>query len=214
MNTEMVQIPGPSGSLEVAIDLPRTKIKPVTLIFCHPHPLYGGTMDNKVVVSAAKALLELGVKVVRFNFRGVGKSEGVYGEGEGEVQDCLAVTDWAMRQWPTDQFWIGGFSFGGYVAYRVANLRPFTQLLTIAPGMTLFDMSAQKEPEIPWTVIHSDQDEVVDPQRVFTWLLAHQCPFRLLKFHGASHFFHGRLVELRQLLKDNFQAFAGPACHS
>ncbi len=115
-----LQLAGPAGALEAAVDVPTESSRAGVAIVCHPHPLHGGTMHNKVVVMVARALGELGLSTVRFNFRGVGASGGTYDEGVGETADLIAVADWVRRTRPGDALWLAGFSFGSYVALRAA----------------------------------------------------------------------------------------------
>lgn len=174
----------------------------ITAIICHPHSLMGGTMNNKVVTTLARAFSELGLHTVRFNFRGVGESKGVYDAGIGETHDVLAVWDWVKARRPQDQIWLAGFSFGAFVSFRAASLRTPAQLVSIAPPVHNFnfDFSSISRPSCPWLVVQGDQDEVVDPQLVFDWIKTFDPPPKLITMEGATHFFHGRLVELRHLL--------------
>lgn len=203
------RLQGASGLLEVAVDMPRepnvNEDAPLVVV-CHPHPLYQGTMDNKVVVTVQRAMNQLGLICIRFNYRGVGQSDGVYGEGEGEIEDCLTVLNWLASHFPKRKIWLTGFSFGGYIAYRASKLHPLiSQLLCIAPGITRFNMSGLAEPHVPFVVIQSDQDEVIAYSAVTSWLMRHDCPFHFIKLAGVSHFFHGRLVELKRLLIETYQ---------
>src|SRR5690606_10174585 len=128
-------LPGPAGALEVAVDLPEADVArvPATAIVCHPLPTEGGTMHNKVVTMAARALRELGVATVRFNFRGTGASAGEFDEGRGERDDLRAVAEWVRAQRPVDQLWLAGFSFGAWVSLSMAaELQP-SLLVSIAP---------------------------------------------------------------------------------
>ena len=128
---ESLSIAGPVGNLEAILETPvdasgamvESAVRPRIAVICHPHPLYGGTMTNKVVHMLAKACNELGVRALRFNYRGVGASAGKYDEGNGETDDAVAVVDWALSRWPGAELWLGGFSFGGGVAIRTAVLR-------------------------------------------------------------------------------------------
>ena len=122
-----VLLPGPAGLLEVHVDLPEDDVAPLPLvaIVCHPLSTEGGTMHNKVVTMTARALRELGATTVRFNFRGVGQSEGVFDEGKGELDDLRAVAAWVRQQRADAVLWLAGFSFGAYVALRAAaELQP------------------------------------------------------------------------------------------
>jgi alpha/beta superfamily hydrolase len=201
-------ITGPAGNIELIIEAPRAKALPILLLMCHPHPLYDGSMHNKVVTTTCRAMQELGMSTCRFNFRGVGKSEGEYAKGHGEQADALAVAQWLQTQVPDMALWLGGFSFGGYVAYSIAEQLKPAQLLTIAPGITRFDLQQAPEPSMPWLVIQSDTDEVIDPKAIWSWLEQHQCAYTLMKLHGVSHFFHGQLIVLRQRLVQYYRGVA------
>ena len=122
--TERTTITGPAGSLEALLEIPAGADGSRVAVICHPHPVYGGTLTNKVVHMLAKAFNERGVPALRFNFRGVGASAGRYDEGEGETQDALAAIDWALQRWPGAGLWAAGFSFGGAIAVRPAECRP------------------------------------------------------------------------------------------
>ena len=197
-------IAGPAGQLEVVVEGEADSSR--VFVMCHPHPKFEGTMHNKVVTTTCRAMQKLGVTTVRFNFRGVSDSEGDYSEGVGEQEDVLTVVAWVRDTFKPEQLWLGGFSFGGYVAYAIANQAKADQLLTLAPGITRFDVSVLPEPTMPWVVVQSDADEVIESAAVFDWLRVRQCDYLLLKLSGVSHFFHGELVRLRKQLE---QLYAG-----
>lgn len=166
-------------------------------LLCHPHPLYGGTMDNKVVTTVGRALRELGIPTLRFNFRGVGLSEGEFDAGRGETADADAAAAWCDARWPGRLPVIAGFSFGAYVALKLAGRRPASHLVTIAPPVTGFDFGALAVPACPWLIVQGDADDVVDPRRVAAWADSLEPKPRLVVLPGAGHFFHGRLHDLR-----------------
>ena len=165
-------------------------------VVCHPHPLYGGTMDNKVVTTVARAMHELGIPTVRFNFRGVGRSAGTFDAGVGETDDAATAADWGAARWPGRRLIIAGFSFGAYVALRLAQQREAAHLVTIAPPMALFDFSSMRPPHCPWLVVQGDADDVVDPHQVIDWVEGLEPRPTLVVMPGVGHFFHGRLQEL------------------
>jgi alpha/beta superfamily hydrolase len=207
---ERVSLPGPSGSLEALIETPRLEAReddPVRAfaVVCHPHPLYGGTLDNKVVWTLARAFEQFGAPAIRFNFRGVGASEGRYDEGRGELADALAVIAYGRRRWPGAALWLGGFSFGGVVAVRAAGAAGPERLVAVAPGLTKIDISDAAAPACPWLIVAGDADEVVPPEAVRRWAEALRPPVKLVMVPGASHFFHGRINELRDVVL-NFMA--------
>ncbi len=166
-------------------------------IVCHPHSLHGGSMQNKVVHTVATAFSRMGMKVVRFNFRSVGKSQGEYAEGEGEMDDLRAVVDWVKAVLPSHDIWLAGFSFGAYVSIRVAQSGGFAQLVSIAPPVGRFDFSDVVRPPCPWLVVQGDADEIVEADKVFAWCEQMPEPPAVWRMPGASHFFHQRLIELR-----------------
>ena len=147
--TERVTIAGPAGSLEALLDIPADADGSRVAVVCHPHPVYGGTMTNKVVHVLAKAFNERGVPSLRFNFRGVGASAGSYDEGAGETQDALAAIDWALQRWPGAALWAAGFSFGGAVAVRAAVARDAKRLVTVAPAVHRFAVGEVQLPTLP-----------------------------------------------------------------
>jgi hypothetical protein len=194
-------IPGPSGRLESLIEPPPGD-SPVAgvAVLCHPHPLHGGTLQNKVVHTLARACNDLGLIALRFNFRGVGDSEGEYGAAIGETEDLHAVLAWVRQQWPDQPLWLGGFSFGGYVALRAAGRWPLRQLITVAPSVNLFAGDPLPEVGCDWLLVQGDQDDIVPHGEVMEWVASLERPPRILELAGAGHFFHGRLNELRERL--------------
>jgi len=197
---EAVMIEGPVGLLEARVETPSTREERVGVVgvVCHPHPLYGGTMQNKVVYTLARAMQEAGAPTVRFNFRGVGASEGQYAEGVGELADARAVIAWARGRWHCDALWLAGFSFGAAVALQAAQTERPLALVTVAPPVGRIITAPVPRPSCPWLVVQGDQDELVDCARVRAWAAGYapQLP-QLLVLPGAEHFFHGRLAELR-----------------
>nr|WP_080775280.1 alpha/beta fold hydrolase [Coxiella burnetii] len=268
------------------ITRPKGIEKSVTGIICHPHPLHGGTMNNKVLTTLAKALDELGLKTVRFNFRGVGKSQGRYDNGVGEVEDLKAVLRWVEHHWSQDDIWLAGFSFGAYISAKVAydqkvaqlisvvttlakaldelglktvrfNFRgvgksqgrydngvgevedlkavlrwvehhwsqddiwlagfsfgayisakvaydqKVAQLISVAPPVFYEGFASLTQMASPWLIVQGDQDEVVPFEQVKAFVNQISSPVEFVVMSGASHFFHGRLIELRELLVRN-----------
>jgi len=133
--TNSFMLPGPAGQLEALVSTPQQNARETVAIICHPNPLFEGTMHNKVVTTIAKAFDLLGLTTVRFNYRGVGKSEGEYGETIGETEDCLAIVDWVQKTYPNYSLWLSGFSFGAYISASVANQMAVAQLVSIAPAV-------------------------------------------------------------------------------
>ena len=198
-----MEIPGPAGRLEARVDDPAPDAPPRAVgVVCHPHPLHGGTMQNKVVHTLARAMQQAGVPTLRFNFRGVGASEGVYADGVGEADDALAAIAWARARWNCETLWLAGFSFGAAVALQVSAATSPAALITVAPpvGRLLVDPVAR--PDCPWLVVQGDRDELVDFATVKAWVEAYDPPPEFAPMQGAEHFFHGRLGELRSVIMD------------
>jgi alpha/beta superfamily hydrolase len=194
---------GPTGLIECAADVPETgEGRAATIIICHPHPEHGGTMHNKVVTILERSMRELGLRTVRFNFRGVGESEGLYDDGYGETDDLFAVAEWVRRTRPDDSLWLGGFSFGSYITTRAALNLDVGHLISIAPPVDRYAFDALHHPECPWLVIQGDEDEVVNVDIVSTWAGKLKPPPELVIMKNADHFFHRRIMDLRGLLKN------------
>jgi alpha/beta superfamily hydrolase len=168
-------------------------------IVCHPHPLQGGTMNNKVVTTLTRVIKDLGGTAVRFNFRGVGKSLGEFDNGIGETKDVLDLITWAKQKWPSAQIWLAGFSFGAYVSLRASSQTPIAQLISIAPAVNNSDFSGL-HPHCPWIVAIAEQDEVVAPEEIKNWVNTLNPKPEILLFEKTSHFFHGELINLRNRL--------------
>ena len=195
--------PGPAGDLEATLDFPAAvpgidpQAPAAFAVVCHPHPLFGGTMTNKVVHTLARAFNELGLPSLRFNFRGVGASTGTHDEGRGEVQDALAAVRYGRERWPGAQLWLAGFSFGAAVAVRASSDAAPSRLVAVAPAVDRIEIGAVT-PACPWLVLLGDADEVVAPQRVLEWARGLRPQPHIQVMAGAGHFFHGRLPQLRE----------------
>jgi alpha/beta superfamily hydrolase len=190
--TERRSVAGPAGELVCAIDAPQGHERGVALI-CHPHPQFGGTMDNKVVVTLARAFALCGWRAVRFNFRGIGGSDGVWDEGRGEIEDALAVSI-ALRK-PGELLAVAGFSFGGYVASHVAaSLRP-ADVVLVAPATQNFAVAAVPAGSL---VVHGEADEVVPLASTLDWARPLSQP--VLVIPSGGHFFHGQLPLLKSIV--------------
>ena len=203
--TQKFFIDGPAGKLETVLGEPESAPKGIAVI-AHPHPLHGGTMDNKVVHTLFTALLKLEFITVKFNFRGVGRSEGSFGQGVGETEDVIAVTQ-AIRnqfshQFPEIPLLLAGFSFGGAVQLHAAEKLAPEFLLLVAPSVANL-----RAPPVPETtqyalIIHGDKDDVILPEAVLGW--AEPAAQPVLIVPGAEHFFHGKLALLKRLVFDHF----------
>lgn len=197
-------IPGPVGDIEAIVESPRDNTDAnIMAIVCHPHPQYDGTMTNKVVVTVARALRKMGCTTVRFNYRGVGKSAGAYDNAVGEVDDLMAVVNFARTHHRAKQLWLAGFSFGAYIAAKGATqVGDVKQLISIAPSVENMDYQSLSDITIPWLVVQGDQDEVVSAPAVFDYVDSLANPPTLIKMPGVGHFFHSKLIDLEQVLLD------------
>ncbi len=205
--TTEFSLTGPAGRLECLVDVPEPgSERPATIVLCHPHPQQGGTLRNKVVTIMERSLRELGLATVRFNFRGVGDSEGEYDNGQGETDDLLAVVDWVQQTRPGTDLWLGGFSFGAFVALKAARDLPVRQLITIAPPVERYGFEELLPPNCPWLVVQGDEDDVVSAEAVSKWAEGLDQPPDLVVMEGAGHFFHRRLMDLRGLIKNHVQS--------
>lgn len=198
-HTETQQISGPSGLLEVAVDRPATDAVG-TAVIAHPHPLFGGTMSNKVVQTLARAFVQSGWTAVRFNFRGVGASAGVHDEGRGELDDMLAVVS-ALA--PQGRLSLAGFSFGAFVtshaAERLHTKREIDRLVLVGTAASRFQVANVPEELHQRTlVIHGELDDTVPLAAVMDWARPQTLP--VLVVPSGGHFFHGQLPLLRDLV--------------
>lgn len=197
---QKISIAGPAGPIESLIERPPNAVAGIVAVCCHPHPLYGGTMQNKVVHTLARAAQDQGVTSLRFNFRGVGGSGGTHDKGMGESDDAVAVADWCRRELGAGSLWALGFSFGSYVALRLAAARDAQLLVTVAPPVQRFDFARLEVPRCPWLVVQGDADELVNHEAVLGWTRTLDPAPQVEILPGAEHFFHGRLTVLRALV--------------
>ena len=196
-------IDGPAGELEALLEVPRETPPIACVVVCHPHPLHGGTMLNKVAHTLARGFVGINFAAIRFNFRGVGKSQGNFDDGNGELADVLAAVEFSRDKFPGLDLWLAGFSFGAAMAVRAAvNCDP-AGLVSIAPAISRFANNLESQPNCPWLIVQGDQDELVDIDETVAWVDDLQAGPELLVLPGAEHFFHGRLIELR----DSVQTF-------
>ncbi len=201
---EPVWINGPAGVLQgLTACPPDGQALHATGIVCHPHPLYGGTLNNKVVDTLSRALNELGVGTLRFNFRGVEASAGEYAGGVGEADDLRAVLRWVQTQRPGHPLWLAGFSFGAYVALQVAHEFPLAQLITVAPPVNFFDFSSLPAPQCPWLLVQGEADEIVPSEQVLSWAQAQRPAPDIIRMPAVGHFFHGNLNRLRDAVYEH-----------
>jgi len=204
--TQSLTLQGVAGSLEALRDVPPDGLVRGTVVIAHPHPLFGGTMQNKVVQTLARAFVQCGWQAVRFNFRGVGASAGVYDEGRGEAADMLSVIEQVAPDGPLA---LAGFSFGAFVTSHVVQAvhaqRPVDKLVLVGTAASRFTV-APVAPELHERalVIHGEQDDTVALSSVMDWARPQTLPVTVIP--GVEHFFHGQLPLLRSLLVRHLQA--------
>ncbi len=201
--TQKIQLSGPAGSLSALLDEPVLadgQLPHGVAVIAHPHPLFGGTMDNKVVQTLARAFVQCGWRAVRFNFRGVGDSEGTYDEGRGELQDLLAVIQHSA---PQGALALAGFSFGAFVtSHAVQALGPARapeKLVLVGTAASRFEVAPVPPKLHPCTlVLHGEQDDTVPLADAMAWARPQTLPVTVIP--GVAHFFHGQLPLLRSLV--------------
>ena len=199
---EKLFIDGPAGRLEAIFEL-QSEQDPVGIaVICHPHPQHGGTMHNKVAHTLARSFVRMGYAVLRFNFRGTESSEGEFDEGIGELDDALAAIDWMRARHPDLPLWVAGFSFGAAIAVKAAVATNIDGLVSVAPAITRFASGLDSQPDCPWLVVQGDQDELVDVEETVAWVDGLEPGPELLIISEGEHFFHGRLLELREAVTD------------
>ena len=211
VQTGRTLIDGAAGAIEVASALPEAPR--AVAVIAHPHPLYGGTMDNKVITTLANAYTDAGIAAFRFNFRGVGATAGAHDEGRGESEDLLRVVAHAHAQLPGLPLHMAGFSFGGAITVRASERAPFHQMVLVAPGFRRIaegGMGEAPDPADPHLgaigrhtttntlVIHGDLDETVPLSDSIAWAAPREVPVAVVP--GGEHFFHRKLHILREIV--------------
>ncbi|MEY3338384.1 MAG: hypothetical protein RL245_1376, partial [Pseudomonadota bacterium] len=155
VSPERLLLPGGAGQIETLVEAPQVKPSAVALC-CHPHPLFGGTMTNKVIHTVARSFVSSGAVAIRFNFRGVGLSEGVHDGGIGETDDVIGLANWARERWPGLPFWLSGFSFGAWIALRAQSALQPSLLVTVAPPVGRWDFADLGPPTCPWLIVQGE----------------------------------------------------------
>jgi alpha/beta superfamily hydrolase len=206
---QAIALAGPAGSLEGLLQEHDAQKHAITAVVLHPHPLYGGTLHNKVVHRLASVLHGMGAAVLRINFRGVGASEGSHDRGEGELDDARAAWTWMRTRYPDARRWLGGFSFGSWVAARLAASEPDVErLILVAPPVATSDFSRMRTTHVPTLVIQGSRDDQA-PSEALEGEFPHWAePKQLIVVEGATHFFDKQLGALADALH---QGLAGPA---
>ena len=203
--TQKFFIDGPAGKLEVILGEPESMPRGIAII-AHPHPLHGGTMDNKVIHTLFTTLLELEFITAKFNFRGVGKSEGNFDHGIGEIEDVITVTQTIRSQFSNHStdlpLLLAGFSFGGAIQLHAAERLNPKYLILIAPSVANLNAPTVPETTQYALIIQGDKDDIVSPDTLLAWATPKSQPIVLIP--GAEHFFHGKLVILKQVITQAF----------
>jgi uncharacterized protein len=194
-------IPAPSGILHGVVHMPQDAPRAIAIV-AHPLSTMGGTMDNKIVTTLVKTFTDLGFIAVRFNFRGVGESSGIYDEGNGEVEDVLAIAHYARQAFEKLPLILAGFSFGGYVQARAAEKLHANKLVLVAPAVGRFAMPPVAENSL---VIHGEKDEVVPLAEILDWARPQQLPVVLVP--EATHYFHGHLQQIKSIVSRHFTGY-------
>ncbi|MGX5174720.1 alpha/beta hydrolase [Aliikangiella sp. IMCC44653] len=199
IQSQKLIIRGQVGDIQAVLDIAEgTPEVDFVAVNCHPHSLHGGSLSNKVTHTLAKAIASFGIPSLRFNFRGVGDTHGEFDEGVGEQQDLADAVAWLQARYPNKQLILTGFSFGSYVSALAAKQLNPSLLLSVAPPVKRFDFSQFQRPNCEWQVLMGDADELVEFGAVVDWVESFTPSPHLIRFEQASHFFHGRLIELRE----------------
>lgn len=191
---------GPNGQIEIGLSIPEHANYDFVALVGHPHPLQEGTMNNKVVTTSAKAIYSLNIPVIRFNFRGVGQSQGKFDHGVGESNDMLYLLKSWQAIYPEAKIILSGFSFGSYVATLAAQHIQCQSLILIAPPVGRFDFEKQEIIRHPDVILMGTQDEVVEPSAVESFAKSFHPNVPIEWFADTTHFFHGRLIALRDVI--------------
>lgn len=200
---ERYTISGEAGAIEALIEYPDTAFGSprAVAVCCHPHPLFGGAMTNKVIHTVARSFVAAGAITLRFNFRGVGGSAGVHDEGRGELRDLQVVVEWLQQRWPQLPLWLGGFSFGAWMVLRAQGQLNPALLVTVAPPVGRWDFSEVMPPVCPWLTIQGTRDELVDAGQVSAFVKEKSSTAECVLLQDADHFFHARLHEVRDAIE-------------
>lgn len=196
------EFPGPAGRLEALLDVPPAEPR-AAAVFGHPHPLHGGTMHTKAVYQASKALARIGVAVLRFNFRGVGRSAGTHDGGPGELADFRAGLDFMAARFPGRSLWAAGFSFGSWIAWNAGLDDPRVPLLLgIGLPVDRFDFSPVKDSPKAKFLIHGERDELIPIREIRKFYAELREPKELAVIEDASHLFDGKTPEVGDAVED------------
>ena len=200
--SQKLELDGPAGKLEALLEAPQGTDIVGCAVVCHPHPLHGGTLQNKVAHTLARSFIRQGFIALRFNFRGVNDSEGTFDDGRGELEDVYVAMDFLSIDYADLPLWISGFSFGAAMAIQAAAERRPAGLISIAPAISRITTTPTPLPDCPWLILQGDEDELVDVEDTIEWVNKLAPGPELFVMPGAEHFFHGRLVDLREVVTD------------
>jgi uncharacterized protein len=198
---------GGAGRIDALLSAPTRPLQPAAfMVVCHPHPLYGGAMTNKVTYTLASTAAQAGLWVLRFNFRGVGRSQGRHDGGHGETDDTVALVNWMSVQLPGARAVLAGFSFGAFISLKAAARTRPQALISVAPPFKYFAQEAKPpRPDCPWLVVHGRDDEVVAYEDTRKQMDSYDPPPQLVALDGVGHYFHGRLTEIRTVVRPFLQ---------
>lgn len=209
---QSLTLPGPAGEIEALLQERDGFQHRITALVCHPHPLYGGTLHNKVVHRIASTLLDLGVAVLRFNFRGAGRSAGRFDHGQGELEDARAMARWLADRHPGARRWVAGFSFGSWVAARLAVSAPAGErMVLVAPPVASHDFSPLRDSPVPKLVLQGTADDLCPLARLEEQFPDWAEPKRMILIPDASHFFDKQLHPLSDALHEGLSDAAAGA---
>jgi hypothetical protein len=202
------EIPGAVGQLEALLDLPNGTPRRA-VVFGHPLPIKGGTMHTKVVFQSAKALTRIGCAVLRFNFRGVGRSAGTWDNGRGEIDDYRAAVDFLSERYPDLEMWAAGFSFGSYIAMTAgADDDRICALIGIAPPVNRYEFASVKLSTKPKFIVHGESDELIPLKTVREFYARLKDPKEFVEIDRANHLFDGQASEVGDALEDLLTDFS------
>ncbi len=192
---------GPTGQLEALLAAPETQnsLNAIAVV-CHPHPLHEGTLHNKITYMIAKTLIDHGIPTLRFNFRGVGKSQGSFANGVGEKDDLISAIEKMRQIFPDKHLWLGGFSFGSCMALKASHEENAKQLFTVAPPVKAIYFTNFTPPQCPWLLLQGLADEIVNAQDVLDWCSELESPPKILTYDGVGHYFHRRLGDIKSAI--------------
>jgi len=206
------EIAGPAGRLEALLEEPAnaSAAPRAAVVFAHPHPQYGGTMHTKVVYQTAKALGRIGCAVLRFNFRGVGLSEGSYADGIGELADFRAALDFMHQRYPSARLWSGGFSFGSWIALAAGASDPrVSTLIGLAPPLARYDFEPVRVSTKPKFFVQGEFDELCPLKQMQQFYARAEEPKELVVVDGADHLFDGKTIEVGEAIEDLLGDWSG-----